>query len=109
MEYVQGLYGLGGVKGTDIERKVAGLQSRPFHVARTRVRREKQKLRGAFLSQKSRPRLGRELLLMTGAPRQPEIRRGSTCDLPAVVSLLESAGLPTADLANGEPPQLWNI
>jgi len=37
----------------------------------------------------------------------PNIRRGRPADLPAVLALLESARLPTADIANIDEPQVW--
>ena len=37
----------------------------------------------------------------------PEIRRGQSADLPAVLRLLEEAGLPTADLAQIPHLDLW--
>jgi amino-acid N-acetyltransferase len=38
---------------------------------------------------------------------KPSIRRGETPDVPAVVALLEGAGLPTADFANAPGLQMW--
>jgi amino-acid N-acetyltransferase len=38
---------------------------------------------------------------------QPNIRRGRATDLPAVLALLESARLPTADIASIDDPQIW--
>jgi amino-acid N-acetyltransferase len=39
----------------------------------------------------------------------PEIRRGASSDLPAVVTLLEAACLPTADLGRIQDLTLWVI
>jgi amino-acid N-acetyltransferase len=38
---------------------------------------------------------------------KPDIRRGRGSDLPAVLALLESARLPTADVASIDEPQIW--
>jgi amino-acid N-acetyltransferase len=38
---------------------------------------------------------------------EPSIRRGEAADLPAVLALLEAAGLPTADLTSVLGPQMW--
>jgi amino-acid N-acetyltransferase len=37
----------------------------------------------------------------------PSIRRGQAADLPAIVQLLKSAGLPTADLSSAREFQTW--
>lgn len=44
---------------------------------------------------------------MSEASSQPGIRRGDSNDRPAVVALLQSAGLPTADLSSAQQLQLW--
>jgi N-acetylglutamate synthase-like GNAT family acetyltransferase len=41
------------------------------------------------------------------ASPQPSIRRGESADLPAVLTLLEGAGLPTADLTSFPGLQMW--
>jgi amino-acid N-acetyltransferase len=41
------------------------------------------------------------------ASPQPSIRRGESADVPAVLTLLESAGLPTADLMNVRGLPMW--
>jgi amino-acid N-acetyltransferase len=38
---------------------------------------------------------------------QPGIRRGESADLPVVLALLKSAGLPTADLTSAAGLQVW--
>jgi amino-acid N-acetyltransferase len=38
---------------------------------------------------------------------QPSIRRGDANDMPAVLALLQSAGLPTSDLSSAQRLQLW--
>jgi len=40
-------------------------------------------------------------------PRQPTIRRGQDADLPAVLALLQAAGLPTADLTSVASLRFW--
>jgi amino-acid N-acetyltransferase len=40
-------------------------------------------------------------------PQTPSIRRGEPADVPAIVALLEGAGLPTADFTGGPGIQLW--
>jgi N-acetylglutamate synthase-like GNAT family acetyltransferase len=37
----------------------------------------------------------------------PDIRRARATDLPAILALLENAGLPTADIASIDKPQMW--
>jgi amino-acid N-acetyltransferase len=37
----------------------------------------------------------------------PSIRRGESADIPAVVALLDRAGLPTADVASSPGLQMW--
>jgi amino-acid N-acetyltransferase len=49
----------------------------------------------------------RGLLWVMILPLQPSIRLGESADLPAVLALLESAGLPTADLMGGRRLQMW--
>jgi amino-acid N-acetyltransferase len=38
---------------------------------------------------------------------QPSIRRGESIDMPAVLALLQSAGLPISDLTSAQQLQLW--
>jgi N-acetylglutamate synthase-like GNAT family acetyltransferase len=38
---------------------------------------------------------------------QPNFRRARAADLPALLSLLEGARLPTADIASVDEPQMW--
>jgi amino-acid N-acetyltransferase len=38
---------------------------------------------------------------------EPSIRRGQSADLSAIVTLLESTGLPTADLSSAEDFRTW--
>jgi amino-acid N-acetyltransferase len=40
-------------------------------------------------------------------PSQPTIRSGQCADLPAVLAILQGAGLPTADLTSAEAPRFW--
>jgi amino-acid N-acetyltransferase len=41
------------------------------------------------------------------AVAEPGIRRGQAADMPAIATLLESAGLPTADLSSAADFQTW--
>ncbi len=44
---------------------------------------------------------------MADSSPQPGIRRGDSNDMPAVLALLQSAGLPTSDLSSAQQLQLW--
>ena len=56
---------------------------------------------------KSEPEAKSVWLLRVAMSLQPTIRSGQGADLPAVLALLQGAGLPTADLTSAQALHLW--